>query len=247
MILFFIFTLLAKQDEPINQKYKDSSAVRIFPSFTKFTFQTYHSWVSVRNTGFCAFTKTTRYAQIFVSTSIWCFIHTLFLQMNHPEYGENDDYNIVTLTLIPTVVGLAVSCVVTHITGSILMNLAKVHREYAQAYKSSTTMDQKVVLEDKYEGQKANRYFAFFVLTLIIFQILSWEAIWMQEDFSSNYKWYYFINIFASCLIEWLVLDWIRVVLGSGDGTGIGACLKRRGFWYDYSLQDLFDQIDEDD
>lgn len=156
--------------------------------------------------------------------------------MNHPAYGTTEAYNPVNHTVIPLVVGLAASTVLTHITGSILMSVAKIQRQYAYSFKACTTIDQKIVLEDKYEGQKANRYFAFYCLTVVLFTIFSWEMIWQQEFFSADFKYFFLMNLAISCIVEWLIIDWIRAILGSGDGTGLGACLKRRGFWYDYSL-----------
>lgn len=106
-------------------------------------------------------------------------------------------------------------------------------------------MDQKEVLEDKYEAWKANWYFGYYSLCFILFQIFNWAAIWLQEDYHDSFKLYWTMNLAICFVLDFGILDTFAACVGRGDNA-VAKCLQNRGFYYDYGLQDLFDQIDED-
>lgn len=106
-------------------------------------------------------------------------------------------------------------------------------------------MSQREALEDSYEGWKANWYFLYYSITFIIFQCFNWAAILLQEHYHEDIKLYWLLNLGICLVVDFVILDFIAVALGKSE-SGLGGCLRKRGFYYDYSLHDLFDQIDNE-
>jgi hypothetical protein len=202
----------------------------------------------VLNVGHKGFTKTSRYTQIVVSTCTWGLTHTIALVLGHHKVGTPYKYDFVMFSLIPTIIALAISPIIQHFTGSILMSVAGVHERYAVDLKQAKTLEEKIVIEDRYEAEKAHRYFAFYVFTAAYFNIVCWFTIFEQTYFAYDYKLIFFLNFLATAIIEWFIIDFIRVWIGPGNGEGcLGRLMRRRGFWYDYHLQDKFVQLDIDE
>lgn len=142
---------------------------------------------------------------------------------------------------IGVAVGLGFGWLTTYFFAIFLNRISKVHRTFLNEIKNAKTHDVKLECVDRYDNIRCTWNYIYYTLAFIFTMGCGWGSEGLTiSDFDNTRFWYLFLTIGICWVGQYLVLDWVPVILGKGDGC-LAGFMQYRGFYVDYQLHKDFE------
>ena len=191
----------------------------------------YSSWVF----GTELQTKVSRITMIYVSLATMlfacCFMH---------YYLRNESIGTRVGAAIP--VGLAFSWVMVHFISYFLNKLKASHYDYMAEMKKADTHDKRLDIENGYDNNRSKWNFLFYGFSFLIVNGAYWGGIGLTINFNNTRFWWLMLSYGIVIFGEFLLLDYVVVALGKGEG-GLAKWVQSRGYFIDYKLHREWDDF----
>lgn len=221
--LFYFFWALGSDSKDILQPDHEDNRF--------FNHPFYSSWVF----GTELQTKVSRITMIYVSLATMlfacCFMH---------YYLRNESVGTRVGAAIP--VGLGFSWVMVHFISYFLNKLKASHYDYMADMKKADTHDKRLDVENGYDNNRSKWNFLFYGFSFLIVNGSYWGGIGLTINFNNTRFWWCILSYGIVIFGEFLLLDYVVVALGKGEG-GLAKWVQSRGYFIDYKLHREWDDF----
>ena len=215
-LLYFVWSIGSEVSEPLLPHYEGGARW--------FNHPLYSTWVY----GSPRQTKTSRVTLVLMNFSA----QLIGCALIHEVLDEESEGAKVGIGLA---VGFGFGFIASQFFGCILVGLVNVHRLFLNEIKTCDTHDKREACFQVYENRRLSRNYLFYFLALAFYGGCMWGSIGLTINFDNTRFWYFMLSLAICVFGEFIILDFLRVALGKGDGC-IARFIQSRGYYIDYKL-----------
>ena len=139
-------------------------------------------------------------------------------------------------------VGFGLSWIIVYFFSFFLNHLTHVHHVYLEEIKTCQTHDAKVECLQRYDNRRTHWNYLFYSLSFGWVMGCAWGSQGLTIYFNNTENWWFMLSLGIVIFGQALVLDYIAVFLGRGDGC-IARFIQYRAFYINYDLQKRFESF----
>lgn len=139
-------------------------------------------------------------------------------------------------------IGFGLQWLIVYFFSIFMRGLDKVHYTYLDEAKACKNHDEKMECLQRYDNRRARWNYLFYALSFGWVMGCAWGSQGLTIYFGNLENWYFMLSLGIVIFGQALVLDFIAVLLGSGQGC-IAKFIQYRGFYIDYELHKKFESF----